>query len=324
MLTQCPECGAVFRLQAEHLRTAHGFVECGDCGHVFNALQRLADEPPPAASEGPYIGEEAVEMILVAEGAPPMWSTADPEDLDLPRIAPDAGDLQFDALRLKREDGATEAVAGAPQRLDAIEHAILFTAPDGSDEATPAGMPGKDEFDLDGVPAILRDDIARLAGRERSRSAWIWGCACALLLSALGAQIAWAFREPIFARYAQTRPYALRICAVLGCELETKLDSRSIELVARDVRDHPQYERTLLVNATLANRGERPAAYPVIQLGIYDRTGAVVGIRRFRPDDYLDRSIDIAAGMPAGRTVYIVMEIAGAGDMADSFEFTFL
>ena len=94
--------------------------------------------------------------------------------------------------------------------------------------------------------------------------------------------------------------------------------------MARDVREHPQYAHILLVNATLANRSAITTAYPIIQLGVYDRNGGIVGMRRFAPLEYLDASIDIARGMPAGRAVYVVLEVASASDVAESFEFTFM
>ena len=54
MYTQCPECETTFKLGAEDLRLANGKVRCGDCNHVFNALEFLAEE---------------VEEELVGEGA---------------------------------------------------------------------------------------------------------------------------------------------------------------------------------------------------------------------------------------------------------------
>ncbi len=51
MLTQCLQCAAVYRVKAGELAVAHGFVTCGNCGQVFNALNRLLDEPvSPTAS----------------------------------------------------------------------------------------------------------------------------------------------------------------------------------------------------------------------------------------------------------------------------------
>ncbi|NND55455.1 MAG: DUF3426 domain-containing protein [Gammaproteobacteria bacterium] len=44
MYTQCPECETTFKLGADDLRRANGKVRCGDCDHVFNALEYLAEE----------------------------------------------------------------------------------------------------------------------------------------------------------------------------------------------------------------------------------------------------------------------------------------
>ena len=94
-------------------------------------------------------------------------------------------------------------------------------------------------------------------------------------------------------------------------------------MLARDVRDHPQYQDTLLVNATLVNREDHPVPYPKLQLGLFDHLGTALGVRRFTPADYLDRSLDLAAGMPPDQPIYVVMEIASLKVPADSFEFTF-
>jgi hypothetical protein len=116
----------------------------------------------------------------------------------------------------------------------------------------------------------------------------------------------------------------LSACDRLGCRLKTGSATDEIELLARDVRDHPQYLDTLLVNATLVSLSETTTLFPVIQLGLYGQTGEVIGVRRFEPGEYLDKSIDLGAGMPPNRSVYIVLEVAGVGARAVSFEFTFL
>lgn len=293
MLTMCPHCKSVFRVRARLLATARGFVECGACDGVFNALDRLADEPapptaipeilPPAlpqrdaattaivrnrhADEGPRVAIENLDDIITADTEPPM-----------PRIA------------LVESD------------------------------ATPM----RDDIDLDAAPSVLRDDLARLTQRTHQRGRVAWGLFTVLLLLVLAAQAAWYARSELLARFPQLRPHATQMCARLGCRLEEPVGVADIALVARDVRDHPQYAQTLLVNATLQNRGMHAAKFPVIQLGVYDSNGQAIGVRRFVPSEYLDRSIDADGGMPPGSRVHVVLEIADAGDRADSFEFIFL
>ena len=97
-----------------------------------------------------------------------------------------------------------------------------------------------------------------------------------------------------------------------------------MSLLARDVREHPQYRNALLVNATLMNRLSEPVPYPVIELRLHDRVGALLGMRQFQPGEYLDRSISIEDGMPVDRPIYIIMELGGDALRAVSFEFSFL
>ncbi len=40
-ITQCPECHTAFKVSPEHLAVAKGWVRCGRCGGVFEALQHL-------------------------------------------------------------------------------------------------------------------------------------------------------------------------------------------------------------------------------------------------------------------------------------------
>ncbi|MCX7176133.1 MAG: zinc-ribbon domain-containing protein [Proteobacteria bacterium] len=41
--THCPECGTTFRVTPEQLKAKQGKVRCGECQHVFNALETLHD-----------------------------------------------------------------------------------------------------------------------------------------------------------------------------------------------------------------------------------------------------------------------------------------
>lgn len=270
MLTQCAQCSTVYRIHAPQLAAAHGFVTCGECNAVFNALNHLADEPPVATHAG-----SATDPVLAA-----------------------------------LTEGAVEIRIEMP--------AEVRRAPAAHPAATEAA------FDLDDVPEVLREDVARLMRRRRLGVPALWGLLAFGALLALCAQVAWTYRAWWSERYPAVVPFAERLCEMAGCSFAPALNVAGIELVARDVREHPQYAHALLVNATLANRSAKRIAYPVIQLAVYDRNGGVVGVRRFAPAEYLDASIDIARGMPAGRTVYVVLEIAGASDVADSFEFAFL
>ena len=51
MFTVCPKCSLTLVVTATDLRVAQGYVRCGRCLNVFNALARLSEERPAAAPE---------------------------------------------------------------------------------------------------------------------------------------------------------------------------------------------------------------------------------------------------------------------------------
>jgi predicted Zn finger-like uncharacterized protein len=68
MFTVCPKCALTLTVTAADLRTAQGFVRCGQCTNVFNALLALSDERQQTTSvqaavvvEPPAQEEESVE-----------------------------------------------------------------------------------------------------------------------------------------------------------------------------------------------------------------------------------------------------------------------
>src|SRR6202048_2597619 len=63
MFTVCPKCALTLVVTAEDLRVAQGYVRCGRCSSVFNALARLAEERPAP--------EENVEPAAPAPAASP-------------------------------------------------------------------------------------------------------------------------------------------------------------------------------------------------------------------------------------------------------------
>lgn len=51
MFTVCPKCALTLVVTAADLRVAQGYVRCGRCSNVFNALSRLSEDRQAAAAE---------------------------------------------------------------------------------------------------------------------------------------------------------------------------------------------------------------------------------------------------------------------------------
>ena len=86
MYTQCPECGASFRVTADVLRQAAGKVRCGTCSAAFNALDFLSEDKPAA----------------------PVRSDPEPS---LPELKPEPDELTADLEAPRRKMSAAQSAA---------------------------------------------------------------------------------------------------------------------------------------------------------------------------------------------------------------------
>ena len=89
MFTVCPKCALTLVVTAADLRVAQGYVRCGRCSSVFNALARLADDRQAAAPglETVPAPSDLPAASVAEDGAPPEESDSElapqpPEDQD--------------------------------------------------------------------------------------------------------------------------------------------------------------------------------------------------------------------------------------------------
>lgn len=114
LATRCPACGTIFRVVQDQLRVSEGWVRCGRCADVFNAVESLFDlerdqappwtprAPEPSASPDPRAGDWSVAAGMATPAAhhapapqddpsttyPAAFTTAGPAPTDWPDAAP--------------------------------------------------------------------------------------------------------------------------------------------------------------------------------------------------------------------------------------------
>jgi predicted Zn finger-like uncharacterized protein len=129
LFTQCSKCETVFKLSAEVLRAAGGQVRCGNCGEVFNALARLAED-----SSSFTVGESELDLearaYSILETVPPPPHVAHDvtkhhhgADEDYDEFAPPG--VEIARLEILDIDDGQDGDA-----MDA-EHSMEFTLPPG-------------------------------------------------------------------------------------------------------------------------------------------------------------------------------------------------
>lgn len=103
MFTVCPKCALTLVVTAADLRVAQGYVRCGRCSNVFNALNALSDERhEPGTSWPPSAPRQSVER------------TAEPETPHLPSQQPAASPPTSVALHDDEDDAVIETELDAP------------------------------------------------------------------------------------------------------------------------------------------------------------------------------------------------------------------
>ncbi|MBA3596758.1 MAG: zinc-ribbon domain-containing protein [Methylibium sp.] len=87
LATRCTACGTIFRVVQDQLKVSEGWVRCGRCQEVFNALESLFDlerEAPPqrliraAAPSATEVAARAVEEFIASQH-PPLGPSAQAE-----------------------------------------------------------------------------------------------------------------------------------------------------------------------------------------------------------------------------------------------------
>ena len=139
-ITRCPHCQTSFKVVADQLRLAEGWVRCGQCKQIFDAFEGLVDDDaatqpaPPLLSLPPELTRAAEEVLPPDPQAPPTAPEPPPPPPAEPApIGPEEEDgrpepeAPMPAWRAHVHDlvGASAAMPAplfghmAPERLDA-------------------------------------------------------------------------------------------------------------------------------------------------------------------------------------------------------------
>lgn len=201
MLSQCPQCRAVFNVSGSDLDAHHGLVRCGRCKRIFHAVTNEVggvdtlsfDEPQTNGSETPPRGERSVEPPRerdTGEHFPEPASFPEPESIEDPgfgaethyRLEPVADDKTDRPDRdgdADREPSGTDRLV-LPEREDEtelIEPTLPgtqqgSTAADSATSASP-NLPGEvtEEILIEAPPTLSMDFESEVENTERDTEA---------------------------------------------------------------------------------------------------------------------------------------------------------
>jgi predicted Zn finger-like uncharacterized protein len=152
MFTVCPKCALTLVVTAADLRVAQGYVRCGRCLNVFNALARLSEERPAvaAAPQPEAANAGAPEQGEPSQSATPPPAPRQPPEPSAPEAAESPQPFAPEQAELPQSPGPASALEETGEieiELDAgmLEGAAQTAAAEPQDEAQPeAGPPPPD------------------------------------------------------------------------------------------------------------------------------------------------------------------------------------
>lgn len=290
LITRCPSCSSRFKVTPGQLKIANNRVRCGNCLHVFSAVEHR-DKPkstvqrPEHSPRPPQTARTAPQSV--AEHTQPDHNPAQPTEnntASIPsRVAVDQKPQPRPATTSKPEQPETEI----PTLTVQPEAVVLESG---------------------------------LSVRKKSSPFLLIGCTLALLI--LAAQQLWFKRESLYWEPMLT-PLYQQACNYLECGPFYRVNTEQIETQQLVIRNHNMYEGAATLYIRLFNHASFIQPYPAIKLSFKDLKGRLVSSRVFTPEDYLPAASD-PFNLPSQKAVQISFDIMKPGARGVSYELELL
>jgi predicted Zn finger-like uncharacterized protein len=312
MFTVCPKCTLTLAVTANDLRMGQGYVRCGRCANVFNALLTLSQEPLEEASAAAPTAADAASTSQIqaalrddaadsatSEQSPPIGELhshverTDGPSLHLTTEQSSDGSIEnessfaagtgtFETIVLEG-DAITQIEEYVPEEsvdseMAALTQRLEMTArqPLLSPPNEPAPgdePPGAEEFESPSV------------NRWLPRARWPWITACALLGLLLALQVINHWRD-VLAASPPWNATLSRTYAAIGLPLDPHWNLAAYDIRQQGAVADPNDSQVIRVRLSLANHADRAQPLPLLRVTLLDRYGKRVASSDLTPQQY--------------------------------------
>ena len=340
MLTRCPNCETAFRVTPEQLKARQGKVRCGECQHVFNALESLVEEAkivisPPVADVGATTPRDDSDTSdkPVASTAPQETPIAEPSASVTAYIGPQQNTavesessetppiVDHDASPTN-EVAVSADLAGVPSvaaTTVAVEQSASVPAesqaaplPPSAPSSSPGAPVDTPIAPTQPVPLPSFEPLLHESPSDPTSPAmrWLWFGGTGVAAFAIAVQVLIHFRVELAVSTPSLRPVLEVLCHPVGCsvDLPSLVDLMTIE--SSDLQPDGDRKNVLMLTATLRNRAPFAQQFPHLELSLTDAADKAIARRVLTPEDYLVadvtpegvRSKDafVSKGLPTG------------------------
>lgn len=310
LATRCTSCNTVFRVVQDQLKVSEGWVRCGRCDAVFNALEGLFDlEPPQPAPTPPQPAADAPVVLDTPEAGPrePLFVEVPPEPATPASRVDEQDRIAFADARFNIELLAEAGIDTGESSLDSRPASAADNVAD---------LRAEPEFVAEAPPPEFMRQAERRARWTSPGARLALALTSLALLALLAAQAALHYRNLVVTLFPDTRPALQALCDLTGCRIEPlrRIDDIVIESSALNALPGGDAVRLSVV---LRNRGVFPLALPAIELTLTDGAGQMIARRILTPADF--GSTGAAAVLPAASEAPLQLVLTTSGRRASGY-----
>lgn len=261
-ITQCPECATAFKVTPEQLKLADGWVRCGRCGAVFEALKHVQapTQAPPANAAQPQPSSNTAATPVMPPTTVPTTTPSSTAAIKPRTVAAPASTAE---PVISADLGSALGPAMEPAFGPSFDPAW-----------SPASSPALSKASLKEDPASHHD-----APKKR----WLWMGLTGLLVLALLWQMVLYKRDWLMAQEPALRGVLSALCAPVGCEPDWPRLPESLQVESSSFIHDPQGFYSVQVR--VKNNAHFPLAAPHLELTLLDAYDDIVLRRVFTPQE---------------------------------------
>ena len=335
MFTVCPKCALTLVVTAADLRVAQGYVRCGRCSSVFNALAQLSDDRQAAAAGAAQAQEEQPAPAKARQAQPPVEEAVSEDALEFDPKTTDASSVFVSASPTPEWTAATgsfKALIAANQEPVTPEPKSPVTEQAGpieveldaallsdvvQQEIRPAPSAKTPPAPTAEEPALPAQAPAAPAAAARYPLRWAGG---AVLLSLVLLMQLIDHRRDNLATDPRFSATLAQLYGALGVRLMPRWDLRAYDVRQLGATVGPGSGGAITVRASIHNAGAKPQPLPLLRVTLQDRFGNRLASREVGPRDYLPATSRPPTMLAADQRIDAELAFVDPGASAEGFE----
>ena len=313
MFTVCPKCTLTLAVTANDLRMGQGYVRCGRCANVFNALLTLSQEPLEEAttSAAPTAADPASSSQIQAalrDDAPDDQTAGQSLPVsELHSHAERAGGPSLHLATEQSSDGSIENESSFAAGTGTFETIVLegdgitqteeYVPEESVDSEMAAltqrlGLAAQQPLLSPPYESALGDEpLEAEAFEPRSANQWLptarwpWITACALLALLLVLQGINHWRDALAASPHWNAALG-RTYAAIGLPLDPHWNLAAYDVRQQGAVADPNDNQVIRVRLSMTNHADRAQPLPLLRVTLLDRYGKRVASSDLTPSQY--------------------------------------